>query len=49
MYYKESMWFGIFKFQTVMLSLQMPWVVPQGILHMVTAVASTISQLAFLM
>lgn len=43
------MWFGIFKFQTVMLSLQMLWVLPQGIFHVVTAVVSTRSSLVFLL
>lgn len=32
-----------------MLSLQMPWVLPQGVSHVVTAVAGTISQLVFLL
>lgn len=32
-----------------MLSLQMPWVLPQGMSHVVTAVAGTVSQLVFLL
>lgn len=43
------MWLGIFKFETVMLSLPMPYVLPQGIFHVVTTVASTVSLLAFLL